>query len=301
MTNVSVCIVGRNERPTLEESLPMIREQIGVGDIEILFADSASDDGSADVAAEHGARVIFVPEGEFHHALTRRMLAEEAAGEFVCMLTGDATPYDEHWLWRLIEPFQADPLIGMCYSRWYARDDAPPSQRADIKATFPSVAREAFAPADDPVASAEFQASPYQFMFATDVSSAYRRDMFLRIPFTEEIFTCEDQFASYWLIQNGFKVRYCPLSRAYHSHHDTFATERERFRTYTEAFDVFCHVPEPTTPNIFAATIGSLLETIGIARAMKAGIGEWWGIYRSRLARRVGQLDAVRARRRRAK
>jgi len=295
MAQVSVCIIGRDVRPYLEESLPMIRRQEGVDEPEILFADNASEDGSGDVAAEHGARVILVPEAEFHHALTRRMLAEEASGEFLCMLTGDAVPYDSHWLRRLIEPLENDPLVALCYSRWLPRPNAQPVERIEISAGFPPISHEAYVPADDALANAEFEKNPYPYMFCQNVSSAYRRAQFLEIPFTKEIAITEDQFSAYWFLRRRFKTRYCALSRVWHSHEDSLAEERLRYRQCVSGFLKFCPVAPPTSRTTFGAFVASLAYALVMVGSGKARVRELWATFRSKLARRLGELDAARS------
>ena len=301
MTTVSVCMLGHNVRPYLEESLPIVKRQQGFEHVEILFADNESEDGSGDVAAEHGAQVVFVPDEEFHHALTRRMLTEKASGEFVCMLVGDATPCDEFWLTRLIEPLQNDPLVRMCFSRWLPRPDAPPVEMFDIIIAFPPKSAEAFIPRDDAIANAEFLKDPFPYIHSSNVSSAYRREQFLEIPFTKETAICEDQFAAHWFLRQQFKVRYCALSRAYHSHNEPPSAQRRRIRKCAAGLMHVCDVPVPSSSSLFRAIASSFLSAFGILRYTGAPWTKFWNVFTSRLARKMGERDAVRAAKRGAK
>jgi glycosyltransferase involved in cell wall biosynthesis len=82
-TRISVCIVCRNEADRLPECLESARWAD-----EVIVMDLSSDDGSPDVAARHGARVVThapVPIVE----LVRNKVAAEASGDWIVPLDPD--------------------------------------------------------------------------------------------------------------------------------------------------------------------------------------------------------------------
>src|SRR5262245_58911182 len=95
---VSVVIPVLNGGGVLEEALTVIRGQEGDFSLEILCLDSGSGDGSREICARQGARVIDVPPGTFNHGATRNQGIALSSGEFVVSLLQDAVPVGTNWL-----------------------------------------------------------------------------------------------------------------------------------------------------------------------------------------------------------
>jgi glycosyltransferase involved in cell wall biosynthesis len=87
---VSVVVIGRNEGDRLLRCLQSIAEMRTVGfEVETIYVDSASNDGSAQRAAPLGARVIEVRPTRPSAAVGRNAGWRAAAGQFVLFLDGD--------------------------------------------------------------------------------------------------------------------------------------------------------------------------------------------------------------------
>lgn len=86
---VSVVIIGRNEGQRLARCIASVRGIEGVGEIEVIYADSGSTDGSAGLAREAGALVFEVESARPTAALGRNAGWRAARGEFVLFLDGD--------------------------------------------------------------------------------------------------------------------------------------------------------------------------------------------------------------------
>ena len=87
---VSVVVIGRNEGERLVRCLESVRALQGLaGGVEIIYADSASTDGSPARAAALGARVIAVESSRPTAAQGRNAGWRAAAGTFVLFLDGD--------------------------------------------------------------------------------------------------------------------------------------------------------------------------------------------------------------------
>ena len=87
---LSVVVIGRNEGQRLARCLESIRTMRGIdGEIEIIYADSGSSDGSPELAASHGAQVISVDAERPTAALGRNAGWRRAKADFVLFLDGD--------------------------------------------------------------------------------------------------------------------------------------------------------------------------------------------------------------------
>ena len=108
---VSVVIITKNQRSSLERSLPCIAAQEKVAyKPEIIVVDSGSTDGARAFAVQQGARLICLEPQEFGFARAHNAGASVATGDIVVRLSGDAVPAHPDWLSRLIKPFQDDQV-----------------------------------------------------------------------------------------------------------------------------------------------------------------------------------------------
>lgn len=105
--SVSFIIPVLNGGTELSALLTRLKEQQGLGSIEIIVIDSGSTDGSAGNAKAAGAKVIEIPQEEFSHSHARNLGAESAKGNYLVFITQDAMPKDTSWAKNLLEPLLA--------------------------------------------------------------------------------------------------------------------------------------------------------------------------------------------------
>ena len=87
---LSVVVIGRNEGARLERCLQSIRAmEKPDGEVEIIYVDSASTDGSPQLAESFGAKVIVVQPKRPTAALGRNAGWRAASAPFVLFLDGD--------------------------------------------------------------------------------------------------------------------------------------------------------------------------------------------------------------------
>jgi glycosyltransferase involved in cell wall biosynthesis len=86
---LSVVVIGRNEGQRLARCLKSIRDIRGFEKIQLIYADSASTDGSAELAAQYGAEVVVVYPDRPTAAIGRNAGWRRASEEFVLFLDGD--------------------------------------------------------------------------------------------------------------------------------------------------------------------------------------------------------------------
>jgi glycosyltransferase involved in cell wall biosynthesis len=93
---LSIVVIGRNEGQRLARCLNSLNELRGVhGGVEVVYADSASTDGSPELARERGAEVVAVPPGSPTAALGRNAGWHKARAPFVLFLDGDTVLHPE--------------------------------------------------------------------------------------------------------------------------------------------------------------------------------------------------------------
>jgi glycosyltransferase involved in cell wall biosynthesis len=109
---LSVVVIGRNEGDRLVACLESLRAIGQVdGEIEVIYVDSASSDGSPQRAAALGARVVAVPSGAPPSAaLARNTGWAIARAPYVLFLDGDTILHPE-FPRRALDAIAADPAI----------------------------------------------------------------------------------------------------------------------------------------------------------------------------------------------
>ena len=137
-----------NEAETLATCIEMAREFLGRSGVvgEILVADNGSTDGSPELAASHGARVVSVSQKGYGAALLGGIAA--ARGRFIIMADADAS-YDFGALELFVERLRAGAqlVIGNRFRGGIAPGAMPPLHRYLGNPLLTGIGRLLFAPA----------------------------------------------------------------------------------------------------------------------------------------------------------
>ncbi len=218
----SVVVLTHNPGPeVIREVLQAITTQQSPYEFEVLVIDSASTDGTCDVALEFDVRLVSIDPDEFQHGRTRNFAMTLARGEFVAFLTHDATPAGPHWLRELVEGFDLAPDVGAVFGRHLPRRECDPFSAREINALFAGIG-----PDDRPtVQSIKWESESYRSYkgqegalgFFSDVNSCIRRSVWKQIPFPELDYA-EDQRLGRDLLEAGYAKVYCPSAAVFHSH-----------------------------------------------------------------------------------
>ena len=87
---LSVIVIGKNEGDRLIRCLESVQNMDKpAGEIEIIYVDSNSTDGSRTVAADLGARVLWLDTSDPTAARARNLGWREAAADLILFLDGD--------------------------------------------------------------------------------------------------------------------------------------------------------------------------------------------------------------------
>ena len=216
LPTISVIIPVKNGGDTLIRCLTCIRNQVGIGLLDIIIIDSNSSDQSAKIAKEYGARVLSIPSHEFNHGQTRNLGAQLSYGDLLFFTVQDAWLSEPDMLQKMSNHFLKNEVMGVVGHQavpherdknpmlWFKRYTEPEIQFRKLEK------------------SAKFDALTDQqkaeLISWDNVVAMYRKSALYAIPFTSTVFA-EDWIWSRDAIVNGFTLVYDPSIVVYHYHH----------------------------------------------------------------------------------
>jgi len=115
-TVVSVIVLAYNDKKYLEACLSSLLDQdMPPGSYEVIYADNASTDGSADFVAERFPEVRIVCLGKnWGFAEGNNRAAEDARGRYICFQNADTVAH-RRWLPELLAAMESDPRVKACH------------------------------------------------------------------------------------------------------------------------------------------------------------------------------------------
>jgi glycosyltransferase involved in cell wall biosynthesis len=280
----TVAIPVRNGGSRLEEVLQAVTAQRVDRDIELLVCDSGSDDGSAEIASSHGARVMSIRRDEFSHGGTRNLLMQNARGDHVAFLTQDSTPADDRWLQRLLDGFAIAPDVALVTGPYLPRPEASLMLRRELSDYFATMHNGA--PCVYRLADAGDPPRPGPATFHTDANGAVLKAAWEKVPFRPVAYA-EDQQLCLDMLGAGFAKVFHPDAAVIHSHsYSALEQFRRHFDEFRALREVYGHV-ESANPR---TTLGRVRAEVRRDREFAAANGSPRGL----IARSVG-YHAARA------
>jgi rhamnosyltransferase len=218
---VAVCI------PTLEAAgfwndLWSSLEAQALQPSEVIVMDSASTDGTAELARTKGCRVVTVPRAEFRHGATRQRAAELASNaDIVVYLTQDSTLADTNTLARLVAVFH-DPLVGAAYGRQLPRLGANPIEAHARFFNYPENSATRCMKSIDAIG--------FKAIFFSNSFGAYRKTALKQVGgFPKSSNFGEDTVVAARLLQRGWHISYVADAMVHHSHAYSYNEEFSRY------------------------------------------------------------------------
>jgi len=272
--------------------------------LEIVVVDSGSRDESVDTALEYGARVIEIRKEDFDHGATRNLGIEHTHGEFVVLLTQDATPTSPEFIDSIVAPFE-DPNVAGVYGRQLPRPDCDVVTARNLNGwlTGREDARRMRLPEDGLERLAPMER--YQLCVFDSVCCALRRRCWEEIPYERTSFG-EDVTWGREALSRGWTLAYEPTASVVHSHRRSILYEFERTREcHALLHRLFGVSTLPRARNIPAAWSGTLANDVSHAwRHAPRGVERWRQVARaaglgltSPIAQHLGMRDAMREQR----
>jgi rhamnosyltransferase len=237
---VSAIIPTLNGAATLPALLAALERRRGLELGEIVAIDSGSRDGTRELLAGAGAKVLGLGGAPFGHGSARNRAATAAGGEVLLFLTQDVEPVGDGWLAALVEPL-ADARVAGVFGRQVPRGASP-------EETF--LARINYAGRPRRLTAADIGGFGPGTILFSNAFGAVRRSVWAAIPFPDIVMS-EDQAWAAAALRAGHAICYEPRAEAFHGHSYGFV------RAFRRNFDS-----------------GSSLQALGLARgAWRSGAG----------------------------
>lgn len=189
---------------------------------DLIVVDSSSRDGTAEVAAAHGATVFSIPTEEFNHGATRQRMIDINPGyDFYVFLTQDAYLEDQYAIENIIRPF-ANKEVGAVCGRQLPHLDASVLSIHARAFNYPETAEvKSLLTADKSGMKAAFMSNSF---------SAYRAEAVRAVGgFPAHVILSEDMYVAAKMLLVGWKIAYEGSARCRHSHNYTLMQEFRRY------------------------------------------------------------------------
>ncbi|GAB4545003.1 MAG: hypothetical protein Kow0063_38880 [Anaerolineae bacterium] len=225
---VSIVIPTYNGGSLFQECLEAVYSQRVDFPFEVVVIDSGSTDETVSIAQSVPARLYHVDHREFDHGLTRNQGIALSTGDFVVLLTQDATPANTGWLRALIDPFLDDDLVAGVYARQIPRQDADVLTKRHLNRWLTGRTERDVKHISN---WAEYEnltpMQKYLFCNFDDVCSCIRKSVWEKIPYERAVFA-EDLEWSKKVLEAGYKIVYEPEAAVIHSHNRSITHEYKR-------------------------------------------------------------------------
>ena len=270
---VSVIVRTFNEADHLQRTLTAVFAQRDVAP-EVIVVDSGSTDDTLAIARAFPVRLIQLPHDEFTYGRALNLGFAAATAPVVASLSAHALPLDRHWLRNLVRPLD-DPHVDAVVGKTLPHADCNPFDRRGLRRRFGTTARfliDGAAPG------------------FSNANSAVRRSAWLEAPYDESLPFSEDVLWARRRLGLGRGIVYAPDAAAYHSHNETTAQLRRRFRAEARAREIIDpHQARYRLSSLLVDLVGGLLFDWRTVLRTRAGRRWAWFAPRRRWAINVGR------------
>jgi len=206
---VSLIIRTKNEEKWISSCLRSVFHQT-YKNIEVILVDNESTDQTVTRAKEFPVKVVNI--SKFLPGKSINIGIRASSGEYLVCLSGHCIPSNNTWLEKLIYDLY-DPRVAGVYGRQEPLAFTSDFDKRDLLIAFGL---------DKKVQIKD--------SFFHNANSAFRRDVWERFPFDEEVTNIEDRVWGQKVIASGMKIIYEPEASVFHWHgiHHDLNPERAR-------------------------------------------------------------------------
>jgi len=229
---ISILIPVKNEGKFIRQCLDGIYSQKIDEEFEVIIIDSGSTDDTVNIIKEYDVQLHHINPSSYHHSKTRNLLVQKAKGDIFVFTVGDAIPYNNFWLKELVSPLKEN-AVAASYSRQIPREESNPVDSHFIKNAFPPYKIEKKL---GNLMEYDYALHWDDLIFFSDVSSAYRKEIWEKFKFDENLRYGEDQAIAKKILEDGYTIVYNPSSIIIHSHEENSKTIFKRNIEIARAF-----------------------------------------------------------------
>lgn len=206
---VSLVIRTKNEERWISSCLRSVFGQT-YRNIEVVIVDNGSSDRTLARAREYPVKVVSIADFLPGKAINDGIRA--ASGEILVCLSGHCIPVNETWLENLIRDL-GDPGVAGVYGRQEPLSYTSDFDKRDLITVF-----------------GRDKKIQIKDSFFHNANSAFRREVWERFPFDEQVTNIEDRVWGQKVTSEGLKIVYEPEASVYHWHgiHQDLNPERAR-------------------------------------------------------------------------
>ena len=235
---VSVVIPTKNGGEEFESLLKTLRSQKHLKKkVEIVIVDSGSTDRTLAIAKEYGAKIIQIKPSEFSHSYARNLGAKNASGEYLLIMTQDAMPTGNQWIYHLYLALTCRENIGAVSCAEFVREDADLYYRAFTANHYQYLG----VWESDSIFTMPKDRNPDEIRKnaqLSDITCFVRRDLFSRYKYRGGF--AEDLDLGMRLIEDGYQLAFLNSEMVIHSHtRDAFYYLKRRFIEFVTLKEIF--------------------------------------------------------------
>ncbi len=195
---LSIVIRCRNEGRALTRVFEALSQQRCTFRWEVVVVDNESEDDTAAICQQFGAKRILIARREFSYGRATNMGVERARGDLVMLLSAHALPLGSHFLSGAVEPFEDDQLAAArCLFVGNSKQIATWDQPRDIHYG----SRDEQRKAESGVA--------WLSEYPTGGCCVIRRSVWRQIKYDETLESNEDKLWASHVLASGYRVRVC--------------------------------------------------------------------------------------------
>ena len=272
---MSVIIPTKNGGGLLRRVVDEVLNQKTDFDYDLTIIDSGSTDGVIDAISKLGnskIQIIEISSEEFGHGRTRNQAIAQTTGQYIAVITQDATPASDYWLQNLVRDIERDSRIAGVFGRHLTYPEADIFTKRDFQMHFDSFLEEPVVWLEDKKRYQENQGYRQKLHFFSDNNALLRRLAWKEIPYPDVSFAEDQQWAKL-VIEAGWKKGYSDEGAVYHSHNytllDLFRRSIDESRAMKKYFD---YRLSPSLKSVLRSWVGFSVQDTRYVLSLKNNV-----------------------------
>lgn len=199
MNKISLIIRTKNEERWIGHCLKSVFNQ-NYPSFEVIIVDNESSDSTLEIAKRFPIKK-FINIKNFFPGKAINLGINSSEGELICCISAHCVPKDNNWLSNLSSNLISQHNIGGVYGRQIPTSFTEDIDKRDLVIVFGRDKR--------------IQEKDY---FFHNANSMFRKDVWKKFPFDEEVSNIEDRVWGKKIIEAGMKIIYEPSAEVFHHH-----------------------------------------------------------------------------------